>query len=218
MKDLIYFIPVFLLVGLGFAIPHVVKVGDVVCTSQFGPCSNYISEKTGKIKGMSITDAKSQLGKVFQKDAKVVNFTAKFRLPNKLMVWVVERKPVAALQFGNSNKYTLVDKDGKVLGLQTEVSLPVVLIESKTDDRSVSFAANLMDSLFLVYQTKLGHLRADGSLQVDNINGKTVIFPLDGDRDTLIGSLKVILSGLITEPSASRIRQIDLRFKNPVIK
>lgn len=218
MKDLVYFIPVLLLIVLGFAIPHVVKVGDVSCTNQFGPCSDYINEKAGKVKGESVAQAKLDLAKMFGEEPKVLNFTAKFRFPNKLMVWVVERKAVAALQFGNSSKYTLIDKNGKVLGTQTEVSVPVLLVEGKLSDSYVIFAANLMDSLFLIYQSKLGHLMGNGSLQVDDISGKTVVFPLEGDKDVLLGSLKAVLSGLTAMADTSRIRQIDLRFKNPVIK
>lgn len=144
MKDLIYFIPVVLLIGLGFALPRVIKVGDVSCLNQSGTCSDYVKEKTVKVKGMSVIVAKSYLEKVFLKEVRIVRFTAKFKLPNKLMVWVEERKPIAAVHFGNSKNYSLVDKEGKVLGTQTEVNLPVVIVEGKSSEDAISYAANLM--------------------------------------------------------------------------
>ena len=218
VKDLLYFIPVAVLLAIGFAIPHVIKVQDVSCENQFGPCSGYVNDKVIKAKGLSISDAKLYLAKALSKEGRVIDSAAKFKLPNKLQVYVVERKALAAFHSGNSNNYSLVDRDGVVLGTQSDVNVPVVVVDGKTPSQAdISYVANLMYDLYSVYQVRLGHLTND-NLEVDNIMGKRVIFPLNGDRDTLVGSLKVILSGLISDSSLSRIRLIDLRFKNPVLK
>ncbi len=218
MKDILYFIPAFILVALGFAVPHVIKATSVTCASQNGGCSDYVVEKIIKVKGMSVADAKLYLNKVLLKETRVVGYTAKFKLPNKLMVWVVERKPIVAVSTGGVD-YSLIDKDGMVLGTTTEAKLPMVVVEGRNKvDEPLVFSSNLMYYLNLLYQTKLAHLKSDGSLEVDDIRGMKVIFPSEGDRDILLGSLKIVLSGLQGSLADSRIKLIDLRFKNPVLK
>ena len=48
--------------------------------------------------------------------------------------------------------------------------------------------------------------------------GVKVIFPLEGDIDVLLGSLRLILSQLNNDEREIRIGSIDLRFENPVLR
>ncbi|HEX6977318.1 MAG TPA: hypothetical protein VF185_03090 [Patescibacteria group bacterium] len=218
MKDLLFFIPAIVLIALGFGVPRIVKATSITCSSQNGGCSDYVVEKIFKAKGMSVYDAKAYLNKVFLKETRVTAYTAKFKVPNKLMVWVVERKPIAAISTGGAN-YSLIDKEGVVLGTSSETKLPIIVAEGRSKvDEPLVFSSNIMYYLNLLYQTKLAHLKEDGSLEVDNIRGMKVVFPSEGDRDILLGSLKITLSGLQGSLADSRIKIIDLRFKNPVLK
>jgi hypothetical protein len=54
-------------------------------------------------------------------------------------------------------------------------------------------------------------------------DGYKIIFPLDGDRDFLLGATVLILNELNKDEMSSKIkvgelRTVDLRFKNPVLK
>jgi hypothetical protein len=65
--------------------------------------------------------------------------------------------------------------------------------------------------------------RLDGNnLHVDLKDGKRIIFPLEGDRDFILGALTLILNELKKVESESgvsvdSVSQIDLRFNNPVL-
>jgi hypothetical protein len=87
---------------------------------------------------------------------------------------------------------------------------------TKVDDKLL-LAAQLVSDLYNLYAVKTGEIQND-YLQVDQVMGKSVVFPLTGDRDLLIGSIRFILSRLKVESFDPRINLIDLRFKNPVLK
>ena len=77
--------------------------------------------------------------------------------------------------------------------------------------------------MFSTYQVQDGEI-IDSNLVVEVTGGRSVIFPLQGDKEVLMGSLNLILSRLNSEDEKSRIEGaenveiIDLRFKNPVLK
>jgi hypothetical protein len=55
-------------------------------------------------------------------------------------------------------------------------------------------------------------------------DGNKAIFPLEGDRDVLVGAFRLIYSQLNQDAQTSKIEgvktpfTIDLRYKNPVIR
>ncbi len=60
-----------------------------------------------------------------------------------------------------------------------------------------------------------------GSLVVDIPHERAVLFTLEGDKDALLGGLKLIMSRLNKIAQDSKIEgvtEIDLRFKNPVVR
>jgi hypothetical protein len=58
----------------------------------------------------------------------------------------------------------------------------------------------------------------DDSLLVELPGQIRVIFPLDGDSQILLGSLRLIYSKIQNEGNPEKYSQIDLRFKNPVLR
>jgi hypothetical protein len=53
-------------------------------------------------------------------------------------------------------------------------------------------------------------------LVVDMGTGFRVIFPLEGDEQVLLGSLRLIYSKIQTS-NLNNYKQVDLRFANPVL-
>jgi len=74
-----------------------------------------------------------------------------------------------------------------------------------------------MNSLYTFYSVDKGATTGDGFF-IDNIRSKKVIFPLNGDKDLLLGSMNLIFSRLPSLKEASTIETIDLRYKNPVLR
>jgi hypothetical protein len=77
--------------------------------------------------------------------------------------------------------------------------------------------------MFSSYQVREGIIE-DESLVIELSQGPRVIFPLEGEKEVLLGSLRLVLSKLNNDAQDSKIENvsgasiIDLRFKNPVIK
>jgi hypothetical protein len=58
----------------------------------------------------------------------------------------------------------------------------------------------------------------DGSLLVELPGQIRVIFPLEGDSEILLGSLRLIYSKVREDGNLAGYSQIDLRFTNPVLR
>jgi hypothetical protein len=116
-----------------------------------------------------------------------------------------------------------------VIGIIKETSLPLIYLENglvnskigeKVSDQLI-FAGELLAEIYKLYNVRIGILKSE-SLEIELARAK-VIFPLQGDRQVLLGSLSLILSQLNAEPQNFRMSEegkfiVDLRFKNPIIK
>ena len=222
MKKLLFVLLMLLFVSVvAVAIPRILRINQVVCESQFGPCSYFISEKLQRIRGKSLHDAKVTAKDILSSELFAVSFTSHFNLPDKLIINIIERKAVVSISYDVS-RWWLVDKDGIVIGESEVTNLPSLQIEdtkadfglgARTPDR-IYFAQNLLERLNYSYQVTFGRVTAD-ALVVQLPSLKEVIFPLEGDQEILMGSLSLLLSRLKT---ADQYSIIDLRYKNPVLK
>src|SRR5258708_27862598 len=131
-------------------------------------------------------------------------------------VVVIERKPIAAFIL-SPNEFDLVDKDGIVTEKSSKTALPKLDSSIQLTGGQIVYLANLMSRLYNFFGVTSGKVSRDG-LEVNNIHGRKVVFPLSGDIDVLLGSLTLIISRLPSVPEASTMVTIDLRFKNPVLR
>ena len=67
-----------------------------------------------------------------------------------------------------------------------------------------------------MYQVNVGNIEND-SLLVDITPKVRVIFPLEGDYKVLLGGLRLIYTKITTDYSGI-YSQIDMRYKNPVLR
>ena len=79
------------------------------------------------------------------------------------------------------------------------------------------FAHDLAQGIFQMYQIRNFAIQ-NGSLLVELPGQIRVILPLDGDTDILLGSLRLIYSKIQADGNPLGYSQIDLRFKNPVLR
>lgn len=217
----------FLILLLSFlVIPRILIIKNISCSNQYGDCSENLELELEKAKGKSLIEAKKEIAGIMKQNLFVKEYTLRYEIPDKIRIYTIAKKAKFSLKNIEVDIYALIDQDGMVLGFGENSTLPKVIFAGKyagvgeTVGTKELFALNLISSLYYFYQVKEGMIVED-RLEVRMSDGVTVTFPLEGDRDILLGSLKVILSRLNEDAKDSKIKkvsQIDLRFKNPVLK
>ena len=229
MRYVRIFLPIFFLalaLAAIFLAPKFIYIGQVVCRSQFGPCT-LLGDKLSSFAGNNLFATKREVKSVLSKEDSVSEFSLQFRIPDTLEVAIIEKKPKFALRDENSGLLALIDKEGKALKIVEESSLPVVTIAGELPDvgetvkEEYFFVLNIIYNVFASYQVREGRIE-NKSFVLNLPQGYKVIFPLSGDKDVLLGALKLLIERLNEGGKDSRISQgisqIDLRFKNPVLK
>ncbi len=228
MKHIKKILPVLLIlfiVALVVTAPFLIKINDISCQSQYGPCSPDVSQKLDSFKGKSLAAAKKGISGELKSDSTILNFAFQLKFPSTLKVDLIENKAYYALVGKDLTNYFLVDKEGYVIKILPGTNLPRVIVDNpppnvgeKVGDKEI-FSLKIISDLWNLYQIKEGIMTVDG-MTVILSQGIKVIFPLEGDKDVLMGSLQLILSRLNGEAKDFKINVsiIDLRFKNPVLK
>ena len=232
MKYLKTIIVVILIIGTVFTpiilVPRILTIKEVVCSSQFGPCNQIISEGVKKAENKKLMDAKAELRRFLSANVLVSNYSIQLRLPDRLEVNIVTRKPRYALKSTTSETVAIIGRDGRVIGTEKKSSLPAVEVTGTLPDVGDVVASDILFALDIVYDMYSAYSVSSGkveneSLVVEFKQGLEVTFPLEGERKVLTGSLVAILSRLNNENEDFRIDDtkvsiIDLRFKNPVLR
>jgi hypothetical protein len=208
--------------GLLIAIPVLIKI-SVECRSQYGACPQQVIDKINRFNGKSLFTARNGITKVLKNDYQVSDFSLQFKLPATLHTELIVKK--AAMAMGNTagGPLILIDKDGTVISTASESALPVLSVTGdltkigENVGSSNLFALNLAQGVFQMYQIR-NFSTQDGSLLVELPGQIRVIFPLDGDTAILLGSLRLIYSKIQADGNPLGYSQIDLRFKNPVLR
>jgi len=218
-----------LVIALSFAAftfgPKFIQINEVVCRSQFGPCN--LEDKLSGLAGKSLDETKREVKSVLLQEDSISDFSMQFKIPGTLEVAVIEKKPKFALKDAATDNLALVDKEGKVLKIVEDSSLPRVIMAGKLPNvgekvkEEYFFALNILYNVSASYQVSEGRIE-NNSLVVNVPQGYKVIFPLEGDQDVLLGALRLLIERLNDRTKDSRISEgiteIDLRFKNPVLK
>lgn len=213
------FILFFAVIVMSFlVIPRILPINNISCSNQYGSCDEALEQDLETIKGKSLKETKKLVVGILKQNLFVKEYTLRYEIPDKIRIYTIAKKAKFALKNIEADTYALVDQDGMVLGFGENSTLPKVVFAGKYAGVGESvgekelFALNLISSMYYYYQVKEGIMVEDG-LEVRMSDGVTVTFPLEGDREVLLGSLKIIKDSKIT-----KVRAIDLRFKNPVLK
>lgn len=230
MKKYIFFF--FLLILPVFAclivFVNLVKIDDVTCQSQYGPCGTQILDVVSAARGKRVIDSLIYLRRTLSKNHFVQEYHIGYKAPSTINLSIIERKPKYALFGRNDQKSYLTDSQGLVLGERTTGVMPLLvgdfgnLVAGTTVRPDILFALEVFNSVFYEYGSRNAEV-VDSSLKVALNNGIVVYFPLKGDKDVLMGSLKLVLGQLNKEEETSRMGDstfstVDLRFDKPIIK
>jgi len=221
-KNLLPIIPFVLFLGI-FLPRFFIKI-RIDCRSQHGSCPREVTDQINTIDGKSLYVANRQVEKSLKSNFAVSAFSSQFKLPNILRVNVIVKKPIFALKRISPDSFALVDKEGTVLAISNETSFAYVVVIGELPgigEKVIEpqlLAMELVDGVNKMYQVKSGIIEGE-TLLVDLPGGVRVIFPLvDTDRETLLGSLRLVYSSIQSKETGTLYSQIDLRYKNPVLR
>lgn len=205
---------------------RLIIVKKIECLSQYGRCDEAVNRNLAVGLGKSFSEMKFTLKSVLSTDSLVDSYTYRFKLPDIVRVDIIFRKGQFAMQKKDAVEFAVVDKNGFVLAKVKQTNLPLIIVtedlpkirEKVKEDRL--FALDLIYRIYYFYQVRTAEVVSD-SLFFDLPSGIKVIFPLSGDKDVLLGSLRFILFRLNQtgeDSKIGKIQVIDLRYKNPIIR
>jgi hypothetical protein len=212
MKKIVLIVSSVLVVLIVILLPFLIKV-QIRCVSQNGVCPDEVNAKLETLNSKSLFVVQKGIEKDFKTSPMVLEFSTQFKLPNILLVNVIATKALFAIKDRTTGKIYLVSKDGYILTETQKTDLPMVEQDGITPNL---FALNIVLGVYQMYQVGYGSIVND-TLVVDMKDGFKVIFPLEGDKQVLLGSLRLIYSKIQTS-NPNNYKQVDLRFKNPVLR
>lgn len=207
-----FLLPLLVVIFLSLAFfipPRLIKIAKIECASQYGTCPQELEAGMRKLESGNLAKTKKEIAKVLKGNLLVSDYSIQYMFPDKLKVSILLKKARFAVYNKNSGKYLLVGGNGQVLGSTDSTFLPTV---TQSGDIPDLLALSLVEGVFAMYQIGKGEVVSD-SLVVELPSGKRVIFPLgeDKDKEVLLGGLRLIYSNV-------QDKEIDLRFKNPVLR
>ena len=160
----------------------------------------------------------------------MMTYLIQYKIPSTLKVDLSLKKSKYAIN--SNNKIYLVENGGLILETVSESSLPTLINNSNnyiignsiTDEDK--FALKIIEKVAFLYSIQSA-TSDNKELKIITNENKLIHFPLTGDIDVLVGSLRLIFSRLNDEANGIRmeesvkssdISEIDLRFKNPVLR
>lgn len=219
-KVLTILLTALIIFSLPFIIPKLIVINNVECASQYGECPEGITSKIQNLSSKNLGNTKKTLSRELGSEFLIDDYSFQYKFPDTLKVNLLVRK--AQFAFNQA----LIDSEGFVVGLQDNPNLPTIISSSeqkKVGDRVTNdelFALSLLQGTFIMYQTQKAEIKNDG-LVVALPSNLTVIFPLrpdiERDLEYYLGALRLIITKIESE-GMTAYKEIDLRFRNPVLR
>ena len=221
-KNILPFVIAIVAVGIALS-GFLIRVG-IVCECGQVPCPKEVERRLSAYNGKSLYSAKRGIKKELKSDFLVSTYLVQFKLPAVLKVDMVIKKAVYAVKSAENGSIGLVDAAGTVLEHTDQANLPTVVAAgslpnpgSRVDDK-IYLALKLTGGVYKMYKTGNAVIEGD-TLTVELPGPIRVIFPLTGkDSDFLLGSLRLIYTNIKNGEYGNRFSEIDLRYKNPVLR
>lgn len=206
-------------------VKKLIYISKVECVSQYGTCSDDLNETLKFSQGHDLYASKSNIDRILKENIQINSYLIQYKIPNILKVEVNIKKPRYAIKDLKGTTYA-IDKEGSVLGSSVGSSVPTLVkneVNYKMGDKistSDLFALEIIEKTAILYPVSTGLLDKE-TLKITLENNILVLYPTEGDVDVLIGSLRLIFSRLNEGSQGIRmedVREIDLRFKNAVLR
>ena len=205
-----------------------VVIKDISCKSQYSYCGDYLDRKISEIERCDYWTTKKKLKELLNSEGLVQKYNILYRPLNSILVNIVMRKGVAAVKIGPM--YYVFDKNGFILSEVKNTDLVYFFVDGvrygvgDTINDELLFYSKLVIGTNKMFPMEKAFVDENGYLEIKLRNGPLVLFPKEGDRDILLGSLRLIINQLNKDSQNLRIEKdmntiiLDLRYKNPVIK
>ena len=201
--------------------PFFIKV-KTECRTQYGECPAEIASSVN-FNETRLISTKRKIKKALGTNPLVLDYRTQFKLPGVLVIDIIIKKPFYAIRGINVSEIGLVDTNGKVLSIVSETGLPIVIDSTQTIKLGESvtnqdlFALKLIQGIYEMYQVRESIIQ-DDSLVVELPSQIKVLLPLSGERDLILGTIRLVYAKVLSEEQKGKYSEIDLRFKNPVIR
>ena len=206
-------------------IKKLIKITKIECSSQFGQCPDHIAYSLQHIANRNYNDTVKLTKNFLKNDILINDYLIQYKIPSTLKIELNLKKPNFAIK-NSDNIYFLISKDGQVLSITNESNLLTLIkndikynIGDYIQDEE-KFSLKLTQKVIWLYSTS-ENLVERNILRIKLKDGPVVLFPTQGDIDVLVGGLRLIFSRLNDESEGIRmgdIREIDLRFANPILR
>jgi len=205
-----------------FELRQLLSARKVECYTQFGICSQTISDKIKSLVGTRLLQPlpHNQVNELLKGISEIKTIHLYRKLPVTLVLSLEIRNPIGAVGPQVLGTHSTVDDEGFVLGQTDQANYPLLLNELnvKAGDR---LNYDQVESIKLLYQMNL----LSESQIVGRINGKllTVYFPenyivlldLSHITSNWYTTLQVILTRSKIQAKLPKV--IDLRFSSPIV-
>lgn len=219
---------------LGIFLISLVPLNKITCeTEKSEPCSQDIIQVLSKHENSKLYSSYALISADLNKEPSIDNFSINFDLLN--LGWNVKvfpKKASYAIKNKNSEILSILSEDGNVISItDKDLLLPTLLIDLDLPvkgavlDKSVIFALSIIKDIKFMYNIDYGTLTPDG-LVIEVDSKKRLLFPLEGDREVLVGGAMYVLGRLNNKSSITKQEKnllesgivIDMRFDNPVLR
>lgn len=203
-----------------------IPIYKINCTTSRSSCPpEHISDLNTLLPG-NLHDTKIKIQKKLESDLTVSDYLIQYQVPDSIKVDVVFKTPKYAIKT-NDGSYYLVDKNGSVVKKSSETGLPFLSADEKTNfeigngvSKNYYTALQIIQKVAWLYSIDKTLIN-ENELDVYLKDGLLVRFSLDLDVDVSVGSLRLVFSRLNDESRGikmSDIKEIDLRFKNAILR
>ncbi len=225
-KVLFYLVLIFLIVFFLKSLYQFVSgkliISQVECRLNNELCPSFLESELKKIEKSSFFEVKPKLSRIFSSIYFSNGYYFQFIPPNKLAVFITAKKEIGCYKV--NNKYFGIDDVGLILW-KTEISQNNCLkingdlnfeIGYKLDKKYLNLVLlkKLMDQSFIEGDYEIYR----DFMQLVTKNNVKIIFPFGDDLEYYVGEVRLILTKIKGEPELSKIKEIDLRWAQPVLR
>jgi cell division septal protein FtsQ len=211
-----------LLVSVSVLIYRVLKIRQVDCYSQFGPCPEEINQGLNHYVGTPLLKPLS--GDVIKNDLKsfsqIKSASLYRRLPSTLVVALSLRRPIGAIGSNVLGAQVIVDEEGFVFQKIPQSALPTLITQDLPPVPSQLSAGQLRSLLSLelvanLFDTQVSGILDKETLTITTPNDLKVIVDIAQPTSNWYTPLQLIIHR--SKINAKMPHKIDLRFTNSVI-
>lgn len=224
---LLFFI---LLLFIPLIIKTSIKINKFECESQLGKCPQDLENYTLSLNGFNYQVVKKNITNYLNNSYLVESYLIQYKIPNTVKIDLNVKKPINSFVFAGDTQYFLITNEGVVVDVKDKTDLPNVVVQGnklfktynlgEKVDPKILFASNIANNLNYLFSIKEVKLENEYLSAVSN-EGILILMSISSETDLIVGSIRLIFSRLNKADEGIRmedVKEIDLRYKNPILR